>query len=84
MKRDFLTGELGLTKEVTDKIMAQYGESVNSLKSENARLTEENEKYLKKAQNAENLASRLAEVDDRNQQLEESVGKLTSELNESK
>lgn len=84
MKRDFLTGELGLTKEITDKIMAQYGESVNSLKSENARLTEENEKYLKKAQNAENLASRLAEVDGKNQQLEESIGKLTVELNESK
>lgn len=84
MKRDFLTGELGLTKEITDKIMAQYGESVNSLKSENARLIQENEAYSKKAQNAENLASRLAEMDDKNQQLEDSIGKLTVELNESK
>lgn len=84
MKREFLTGELGLTKEITDKIMAQYGESVNSLKSENARLVQENEDYFKKAQNAENLASRLAEMDDKNQQLEDSIGKLTFELNESK
>ncbi len=84
MKREFLTGELGLSKEITDKIMAQYGESVNSLKSENAKLSEERESYLKKAQNADNLATRLAEMDDKNQQLEESVGKLTLELNNSK
>ena len=38
MKRDFLMNELGLSKEQTDKIMAQYGESVNSLKDENKRL----------------------------------------------
>jgi len=41
MKREFLTGELGLSKDVTEKIMAQYGESVNSLKSENERLSSE-------------------------------------------
>ncbi len=84
MKREFLTGELGLSKEITEKIMAQYGESVNSLKSENARLSSENENYLKKVNDAENLASSLAEMTNKNQQLEESIGKLTYELNESK
>lgn len=84
MKREFLTGELGLSKEITDKIMAQYGESVNSLKNENARLTDENESYFQKACDAENLASSLAEMAEKNQQLEESVGRLTSELNDSK
>lgn len=33
MKREFLTGELGLSKEITDKIMAKYGESVNGFKA---------------------------------------------------
>ncbi len=84
MKREFLTGELGLTKEITEKIMAQYGESVNSLKSENARLNAENESYLKKAQDRENLATLLKEAEEKNQQYEVSLGKLTSELNESK
>ncbi len=77
MKRDFLTGELGLTKEQTDKIMAQYGESVNSLKEENKRLTDENEAFSQKAQSADELHTQVTELKDR-------VGKLTSELQQSK
>lgn len=76
MKRDFLTSELGLTKEQTEKIMAQYGESVNSLKEENKRLLEENKEFSQKVQSADGLHSQVTE-------LEESVGRLTKELNES-
>lgn len=76
MKRDFLTGELGLSKEQTDKIMAQYGESVNSLKEENKRLTEENEAFSQKAQGADELHTQVTELTER-------VGKLTSELKSS-
>lgn len=84
MKREFLTGELGLSKEVTDKIMAQYGESVNSLKKDNERLSQENVSLVQKAQNADQLTSQLAELTGKNQELEGSVGKLTEELAESK
>ena len=77
MKRDFLTGELGLSKEVTEKIMAQYGESVNSLKEENKRLADENVTFRQSADEANGLK---AQVDELNAH----VGKLTSELAESK
>ncbi len=77
MKREFLTKELGLSKEVTDKIMAQYGESVNSLKSENESLKGEVEA------NAGALA-RVNELESQKAELEESVGKLTKELSDSK
>lgn len=76
MKRDFLTSELGLSKEQTDKIMAQYGESVNSLKEENKRLLEENQEFSEKAKTADGLQMQVTE-------LTESVGKLTEELEES-
>ena len=61
MKREFLTGELGLSKEITEKIMAQYGESVNSLKKENERLIPENllYKHLYEA-GAEGFKSKLS------------------------
>lgn len=77
MKRDFLTGELGLSKEVTEKIMAQYGESVNSLKEENKRLAEENAIFGKNAEEAQELK---VKVEDLNAQ----VGTLTHELEGSK
>ena len=77
MKRDFLTKELGLSKEVTDKIMAQYGESVNSLKTENESLKGEIEA------NAGVLA-RMNELEIQRAELEESVGKLSEELKETK
>ena len=77
MKRDFLTGELGLSKEVTEKIMAQYGESVNSLKEENKRLADENAAFRQEADEAKGLKLQVDE-------LNACVGKLTSELKESK
>lgn len=46
MKREFLTGELGLSKAVTDKIMAQHGLSVSGLKSELEQLKNENADYV--------------------------------------
>lgn len=77
MKRDFLTGELGLSKEITEKIMAQYGESVNSLKNENKHLTEENAAFKLEAEEAQGLKIK---VDELNAQ----VGTLTKELEGSK
>ena len=77
MKREFLTGELGLSKEITEKIMAQYGESVNSLKNENKHLAEENDAFRLKAEEAQGLK---VKVDELNAQ----VGTLTRELEGSK
>ncbi len=84
MKRDFLTTELGLSKEMTDKIMAQYGESVNSLKTENERLTQENEGLKADALDKDKMKNRVGELETLNQELSENVSKLTSELNNSK
>lgn len=77
MKRDFLTSELGLSKEMTDKIMAQYGESVNSLKTENKRLAEENEAFKQKADESDGLRIKVDE-------LNAHIGKLTTELSDTK
>lgn len=77
MKRDFLTSELGLSKEVTEKIMAQYGESVNSLREENKRLAEENADFKQKAEEAQGLKGKVEE-------LSAQVGTLTQELEGSK
>lgn len=84
MKREFLTKELGLSKEVTEKIMACYGESVNSLKSENERLLQENEGLKTIALEAEDVKKRVGELESINKELSENVGELTSELNISK
>ena len=84
MKRDFLTKELGLSKEITDKIMAQYGESVNSLKTENQRLSDENAHFCEKLQEAEGQNNQITQLTQQNSLLEESVGKLTLELNNEK
>ena len=84
MKRDFLTKELGLSKEMTDKIMAQYGESVNSLKTEQERLLKENEALKENEQLKSDLESKLFELEGQKTELLESVEKLTSELNNSK
>ena len=46
MKREFLTGELGLSKAVTDKIMAQHGRAVSNLKENLERLEKENADYV--------------------------------------
>ena len=46
MKREFLTGELGLSKEITEKIMAAYGASVHALRSENEKMQSENQKLI--------------------------------------
>ncbi len=84
MKRDFLTKELGLSKEMTEKIMAQYGESVNSLKTENEALMQENETFKATLEEADKAKVRIGELESINEGLEESVKKLTYELNNSK
>ncbi len=81
MKREYLTKELGLSKEATEKIMAQYGESVNSLKSENERLLAEIEGLKEIIKDAEETKMRVGELEGINAGLEESVGRLTEELN---
>ena len=80
MKREYLTKELGLSKEATDKIMAQYGESVNSLKSENERLSAEIEDLKKTVSDTDEAKMRVGELEGINAGLKESVGRLTEEL----
>ena len=80
MKREFLTKELGLSKEVTEKIMAQYGESVNSLKKENERLQNENVGLKTNLSNADELKAHACELESKNAELEKSVTDLSSQL----
>ncbi len=59
MKREFLTGELGLSKAVTDKIMAQHGQSVSNLKEKLDRLEKENADYVSQMETLKNNADEL-------------------------
>ena len=80
MKREFLTGELGLSKEITDKIMAQYGESVNSLKKENERLALENTSLTEKATSTDELNLLVEELTKSKTELSENVESLKKSL----
>ena len=80
MKREFLTKELGLSKEATEKIMAQYGESVNSLKSENERLQNENEGLKTTLSNADELKIHAGELESKNAEREKNISDLSSQL----
>lgn len=80
MKREFLTGELGLSKEVTDKIMAQYGESVNSLKKEHERITLENKELSEKITQTDELVLQLEELTKSKTELAENVENLKKSL----
>ncbi len=80
MKREFLTKELGLSKEATEKIMAQYGESVNSLKTENERLLKENEGLKTTLSGTDELKAHAGELESKNSELEKSVNDLSSQL----
>ena len=84
MKRDFLTKELGLSKEATEKIMACYGESVNSLKTENERLLLENEQFKTKVLDVDETKKQVGELQSINEELEQSLAQLTLELNNKK
>ena len=84
MKRDFLTKELSLSKELTEKIMAQYGESVNSLKSEQERLLKENEDLKAQVEATHGVNMRVSQLEEEKSALEKNVGELTEELNNSK
>ena len=81
MKREFLTKELGLSKEVTEKIMAQYGESVNSLKKQNESLLEENEGLKMAMSETDEIKMRSGELESKNSELLKNVEELTSQLN---
>ena len=65
MKREFLT-ELGLESEQVDKIMAEHGKSVNSLK-------EENDKLKQKADEAEELKEQIKSRDEQLEKLSKSA-----------
>lgn len=80
MKREFLTGELGLSKEITDKIMAQYGESVNSLKKEHERLTNENRELAEKVTETDELTLLVEELTRSKTELTENVENLKNSL----
>ena len=80
MKREFLTGELGLSKEITEKIMAQYGESVNSLKKENERLVLENTSLTEKATSTDELNLLVEELTKSKAELSENVESLKKSL----
>ena len=80
MKREFLTGELGLSKEITEKIMAQYGESVNSLKKENERLVSENTSLTEKATSTDELNLLVEELTKSKTELAENVESLKKSL----
>lgn len=80
MKREFLTGELGLSKEITDKIMAQYGESVNSLKKENERLVCENTSLTEKVTTSDELILQVEELTKSKTELIENVENLKKSL----
>ena len=84
MKREFLTGELGLSKEITEKIMAQYGESVNSLKKENERLTNENTELTQKITVSDELEIQVEELTKSKIELTQNVENLEKSLNDAK
>lgn len=80
MKREFLTKELGLSKEVTEKIMAQYGESVNSLKKENESLSEENGRLKASMEEYDALKNRSGELEVKNGELLQNIEELTAQF----
>jgi len=81
MKREFLTKELGLSKEATEKIMAQYGESVNSLKKQNESLLDEIEGLKMTLSESDEIKVRAGELESKNGELLKNIDELTSQLN---
>lgn len=91
MKREFLTGELGLSKEITEKIMAEYGASVNQLRSsaeqmqaENQRLTDALSAHQMEEQERASLEEQLAEMLAEKEQLLRDKEAMESTLSEAK
>ncbi len=84
MKREFLTGELGLTKEITDKIMASYGESVNRLKKENEALNEKVSSFENEKNNTAELNEKVLTLSAENEKLLSDFENLSKELSDSK
>lgn len=84
MKREFLTGELGLTKEITDKIMANYGESVNKLKKENESLNEKVLAFENEKGDIAAMEEKISLLSAENERLTGDFEKVTKELSDSK
>ncbi len=84
MKREFLTGDLGLSKEVTDKIMAQYGESVNRLKAENQSFIEKIEALENEKNDIAALRETVTSLTAEKEKLSGDIEKITKELSDSR
>lgn len=84
MKREFLTKELGLSKDMCDKIMAQYGESINKLKEENGELLEKVAAYESEVAKADETKAALNSIIAEKDELLATCESLKNELSGSK
>jgi myosin heavy subunit len=75
MKREFLT-ELGLETEQVNKIMAEHGKTVNSLKDEADKAKEEAEEFKSQLSDRDKQLKDLSKKADGNEDLQEQIKKL--------
>jgi len=87
MKRDYLLNELGLSKEVVDKIFAEHGQALNAEKQKHeeavealqTKLDEANETISKASESKESLEQIQSELEDYKNKYEETQATLDSE-----
>lgn len=87
MKRDYLLNELGLSKEVVDKIFAEHGQALNAEKQKHeeavealqTKLNEANETISKASESKESLEQIQSELEDYKTKYEETQATLDSE-----
>ena len=87
MKRDYLLNELGLSKEVVDKIFAEHGQALNAEKQKHeeavealqTKLNEANETISKASESKESLEQIQSELEDYKNKYEETQATLDSE-----
>lgn len=84
MKREFLTSELGLPKEVTDKIMAQYGESVNGLREKVQAVQNEKKQLAAELSDLKECSKNNAELREKVQTLENEKTQLLKDFETAK
>ena len=83
MKRDFLTA-LGLSDDAVDKIMAEHGKSVNSLKSKQTELEEQIETYKQHVSDRDKQLETLKKATGDSEKLQAQISKLQEENKKSK
>lgn len=87
MKRDYLLNDLGLSKEVVDKIFAEHGQALNAEKQKHeeavealqTKLDEANETISKASESKESLEQIQSELEDYKNKYEETQATLDSE-----